>query len=276
MSAEKFTVHVINPKAGRKKTTKKKAAKNTARRKKGPKKVAKKKAASKKRKRRAAPKAAPRKRRRSNPAPKKKKRRRRKNPDGVGMLGLGGLIGEAKKALPRLAGKLAVAWAVRRWGGTGSVWGGGVVTSPTAGESWTWKQYGIALLVAQFGPKVFGKFVDASGFRQGAMDLIVTKAVWTEGIARSPWAQQQFGTGDVMADPGNGQLYWDQGGRQVAMQGLVQASSLDALVEASPLDGPNDYSYGHLMPTGTSAQEQATGLYQGSGYVDPYHAAYAA
>lgn len=267
--ADKFTVHVINPK-GKKKAAKKKANKKGAKPMAGKKKTGKRKT-----KKRAAPSSAPRKRRK-NPAPKKKKRKgRRKNPS-FGFPSLGGLFGEAQKALPRVAGMLAVAWAVKQWGGTGSLWNGDgtVVTSEFAGTSWNWRQYGIALAVATIGPKILGRLVDANGFRQGAMDAIVQKFVWTEGIAKTEWGKNAFGN-DVYRDSDSGQMYWDQGGRQVAMQGLTHAGPLDGLVEASAMDGVGS-GYGHLLPAGVSEQTAMTGAYSQSGYTDPYHAAVAA
>lgn len=212
------------------------------------------------------------KRRKSNPAPKKRKGKRRKsNPS----FGFGGVLTEAKNALPRLIGRLAVAWAVRRWGGTGSLWGNGVVTSPSAGVSWNWNQYMVASLVAAFGPKLFGKFVNATEFRRGAVDIIITKLVWTEGISKSQWAVQQFGTGgDIMGDNSTGQLYVNQGGSYNAMQGygdVVEASALDGLVEANALDGPDYDEFGHLMPAGTGTQ---AGSYHDVGHESAYHAAY--
>lgn len=107
------------------------------------------------------------------------------------------------------------------------------------------------------------------------MDAIVMKFVWTEGIAKSDWGKEQFGTGDVYSDDSNGQLYWDQDGRQVAMQGLVEGGAMDGIVEAGPMDGCGN-GYGHLMSTGASPESQTSGAYHGSGYVDPYHAALAA
>ena len=150
------------------------------------------------------------------------------------------------------------------------------MTSEFAGTSWTWRQYGIALAVAQFAPKLLSRVIDPTGFRQGAMDAIVMKFVWTEGISKSDWGREQFGTGDIYSDNSNGQLYWDQGGRQVAMQGLVASSSLDGLVEGGPMDGHDPSGYGHLLPAGTDAQTAYRGAYHGSGYTDPYQAAIAA
>lgn len=272
-----YRIFVANPK--------KKAAKKKAAAKKRPKaaKPAKRKKpmaqpnpkSNPKKKRRAPAKKAPaKKRRKRNPAPKKRKGRRRKsNPS----FGFAGVLTEAKNALPRLIGRLAVAWAVRRWGGTGSLWGNGVVTSPSAGVSWNWNQYMVASLVAAFGPKLFGKFVNAVEFRRGAVDLIVTKLVWTEGISKSQWAVQQFGaSGDIMGDNSTGQLYVNQGGSMNAMQGygdVVEASALDGLVEANALDGPDydEFGYGHLMAPGTGTP---AGSYHDIGHESAYHAAY--
>lgn len=226
-------------------------------------------------KRRAPATRAPAKRRRTrrkNPAPAK--RRRRKNPSGIGF-GLSGVFSEMKNALPRLAGTLATAWAVRQFGKPGGLFGTSF-TSPMMGNSWGWSQYAIAGIVAMWGPKLLGKFVNAKEFQRGAVDLIIQKIVWTEGIARSDWAQRQFGN-DIGIDSGTGQMYLDQGGgNYAAMQGydgLVEASPLDGLVEASPLDGETS-GYGHLLPAGVSAQTAATGRYSGSGYTSNMHAAF--
>lgn len=277
-----FSVYVVNPKRG-KKTARKKASRRKATTKPRAKRrkteeikdmAAKKKSTRRKpaAKRRApATKAPAKRRRRKNPAPAK--RRRRKNPS-VGF-GMGGVFAEMKNALPRLAGTLATAWAVRQFGKQGGLFGTAHV-SPTMGESWGWSQYAIAGAVAMWGPKLLGKFVSPKEFQRGAVDLIIQKLVWTEGIARSEWAVKQFGN-DVGLDPSSGQMYMNQGGDNwSAMQGydgLVEASPLDGLVEASPLDGSVS-GYGHLLPAGTSAAQAATGRYTGSGYTSNFHAAF--
>ena len=286
-----FSVYVVNPKkkASKNKAAKKKTAsrrrratnkgesttmakkKTTRRRRRAP--AA---APPARRRRRAAP-AAPARRRRRNPAPASRRRRRR-NPNGALGLGVSGVFAEVKNALPRLAGTLAVAWAVRQFGKGGGLFGQ-QFTSPTMGESWGWSQYAIAGAVAMWGPKLLGKFINAKEFQRGAVDLIVQKLVWTEGIARSDWAVQQFGN-TIGIDSGSGQMYMDQGGgNYAAMQGygnLVEASPMDGLVEASPMDGSHGMSsYGHLLPAGVSAQTAATGRYTGSGYTSNYHAAFA-
>lgn len=285
-----FSVHILNPKkrkttSSRKKSTRKKASrKKSTRKKTGSKKkattrtISKKKVSTtmaKKRRRRttrrsASAPAAPRRRRRRNPSPAPRRRRRRSNPSGGG----GSIASEVKSFMPRLAGKLAVAWAVRRWGGPGSIFGD-MRASPTAGESWSMGQYLVAGLVAQYGPKLLGKFVNPTEFRRGAWDLILTKLIWTEGISRSPWAQQQFGTTDsaIAFDPGVGQMYLNQGGQWSAMQGLVESSALDGLVEASPMDGTTS-GYGHLLPTGSTKRTATRGKYHGTGHTSIYHAAF--
>ena len=284
-----FSVYVVNPK--KKKASKKKVAKKktASRRRRAPNKgesttMAKKKTTRRRRRaapaaapparrrRRAAPAAPARRRRRRNPAPATR-RRRRKNP-GLA-LGMSGVFAEVKNALPRLAGTLATAWAVRQFGKSGGLFGQ-QFTSPMMGESWGWSQYAIAGAVAMWGPKLLGKFINAKEFQRGAVDLIVQKLVWTEGIARSDWAVRQFGN-TIGIDSGSGQMYMDQGsGNYAAMQGLVEASPMDGLVEASPMDGSHGMSsYGHLLPAGVSQQTAATGRYTGSGYTSNYHAAFA-
>jgi hypothetical protein len=180
------------------------------------------------------------------------------------LLNLNGLIGELTPSLGRLAGKLAVAFAVRRWGSGGGLFGTPSV-SPTQGESWGPGQYLTAVLAMHFGAKLFGRFVAPAEFRRGAADLITSKLVWTEGISRMPMMQQAFG-GPVRLDDG-GQVWVDQGGQWDAMQGLVEGSALDGLVEGSALDGG-------WLPPGTDSQFALRAAYQGSGYASPFQAAY--
>ncbi len=187
---------------------------------------------------------------------------------------LGGLSKEFSDFLPRLAGKLVVSWVVRRYGASGQLFGGGPVTSQLAGQSWTFGQYILAVLTAHFGSKVFGRVISGDKFREGAMDLILTKFVWTEGIARSDWAKQQFGSPQVRASP-DGQAWLAQGGQWSAMQGLVEASPLDGLVEASPLDGHRRRGgYGSLMPASTPHTEADRARWSGSGYTSKFNAVY--
>lgn len=275
-----WSVYVVNPKKSKKKAAKKK----TSRRKKSTKKMAGKKKAARRKptKRRSTPRAparrAParrRRRRRRNPAPARRStnKRRRKNPMFLAG-GVGSVFAEMRKSIPRLIGALATAWAVKQWGKPGGLFGQDH-TSEMLGKSWGWSQYAIAGAVAAWGPKVFGRFIDATEFRRGAVDLIMFKAVWTEGIARSPWAVRQFGNpGDVAYDPSGGGMYVDQGGSWNSMQGLVEESPLDGLVEASPMDGAYGGSMGHLLPANVSPSLAAQGRYSGSGYTSNYHAAF--
>jgi len=188
---------------------------------------------------------------------------------------LGGLSKEFSDFLPRLAGKLVVAWVVRRYGSTGQLFGGGPVNSQTAGQSWTFGQYILAVLAAHFGSKVFGRVISGEKFREGAIDLILTKFVWTEGIARSDWAKTQFGSPQIRYSPRSGQSWLAQGGQWSAMQGLVEASPLDGLVEASPLDGnAGRGGYGHLMPASTPPAVADRARWSGSGYTSKFNAVY--
>ncbi|TPV95536.1 MAG: hypothetical protein B7733_09425 [Myxococcales bacterium FL481] len=169
---------------------------------------------------------------------------------------------------------------MRRWGSLGGVGGqllgGGPVQSWTAGTSLTFGQYILGALAVHFGSKIFGKFLNAEEFRRGGYDLLLTKLVWTEGIARSDWARSQFGNVGVRYSPDTGQTWLSQGGQWAAMQGeLVEASPLDGeLVEASPLDGSPTHAYGRLMPSTTPDREANMGRYLGAGFTNRYNAAY--
>jgi hypothetical protein len=247
-----IAVHIINP--GKKKAKKKSAGKKKAKKKPAAKKATRKKPAKKQKsaKKRPQSRRPPKKgdntmakkktkapaKKRKNPAPKKKKARRRKNPTGFG-----GIATEIKLALPRLIGKVVCAWAVKQFGGMNS--GPDYERrSPMLGESWNGRGYMIAAGVAIIAPPLLRRIIGGhTQFRQGVIDLIVEKAVWTEGFARSEWMQGAFGNyGQVAYDPGTGQSYVDQGNDQwSAMQGLVDQSALDGLTERSVLDGPNSY-----------------------------------
>ncbi len=245
------TVHVINPKTAKKtKRRRKKTAKRPTTKRKintvAKKTTRRRKTTTRRRRRRNPSTTAPPRRRPSRArAPS---RRRRRNPSLSGMKA--GFMGEVNKWLPAFAGKLFVAFAVRRIGALGGqqLLGGGPVISPTAGTSWGFGQYIVAGLATHFGSKLFKSVLDPSGFRRGGYDLILTKLVWTEGIARSPWAAEAFGNYGPRYSPRTGQTWLSTpGGGSVAMQGeLVEASPLDGeLVEASPLDGsPVSASYG--------------------------------
>lgn len=233
---------------------------------------------------RAAPRraAAPRRRRRRNPvstaAVNPRRRRRRRNP-GTALavnrrrrsgrrrnpgFGLGELQNEFKSAVPRLFGKLAVAAATKFIGSDSSMGG----PSSLAGEPWGWKQYAVAAAVAAFAPKVLGgmKFLNPTEFRRGAVDLIMTKMVWTGVISRFAPLQNLFGAvGDQIYDGEGGQGWiMDSDGQYHAMQGLVTRGPLDGLVSKGPLDGVG------FLPSNTPSSEVVQAMYSGRGTTDPY------
>lgn len=217
---------------------------------------------------------APTKRRRSGGYRKKRGHRRSSNPSLGGLMsGVGPIVADIKGAIPRLIGKLAAVAAVKRFGGASGAIMGPLVTTPTRGESWTLQQYAIALGVGLFAPKIFGRFVNGAEFRRGVVDLIVEKVVWSELIARSPTAMQWLGAadGDVQFDPSTGQMWVQQGGQYVAMQGygdtLVPQTQYGELVPAN--------QYGHLLPPNVDALT-ARGQWDNSGFVNRFDAAYAA
>jgi hypothetical protein len=177
---------------------------------------------------------------------------------------MGGLMGEFKAALPRLAGTLVTSAAVRfvaqKFPGTayGSA-------SPTGGEPWSPISYAVGLGVAMFAPKLLGKFVNATEFRRGAVDLLLRKAVYTGIIARSETAQQWLGAseGDQIYDPsGQGYIYDD--GSYQAMQGLVDTRELPmgTLVDTQ------------VLPMGTyiprTKQDEINAAYAGRATSNPY------
>lgn len=259
-------VNIVNPKTRRRRNTGKKKA------------MAKKKTTRRR--------AAPRRRRRTNaaasaPAPRRRRTRRRRNPGTAlavngrrrhhsrrrrnpGLPGANELIAEVKNGIPRLIGKLAVAAATKFVGG--DAMGG---PSSLAGEPWGWKQYAVAAAVAAFAPKFLGgsKFLNPVEFRRGAVDLILTKAVWTNVINRFEPLQRVFGAvGDQMYDMSQGgQGYvMDSDGQYHALQGLVSSGPLDGLVSSGPLDGIS------FLPASTPRNEAIQAAYSGRGTSDPY------
>jgi hypothetical protein len=185
--------------------------------------------------------------------------------------GIGPIVADIKSAVPRIAGKLAAIALVKRFGGPSGAIMGPTVTTPSRGESWTLQQYAIAIATGLFAPKIVGKFVNGSEFRKGIVDLIVEKVLWSEVIARSPTAMQWLGAeGDVQYDPSTGQMYVQQGGQYVAMQGygdLVPQTQYGGLVPAT--------QYGHLLPPNVD-DLTARAQWDNSGFVNRFDAAYAA
>lgn len=177
--------------------------------------------------------------RRHNPGKKLRRRRshRRSNPGFAT-----GIMGAIKSAAPRMVGQLAVAAAVKfaeRFGGKSS--GGNMSTA--YGEPLSWMQYAAGAAIALFAGKVVGRFVNAQQFQVGAIDYLLGKLVWTEGIARSSVATRFLGSpdGSTYYDP-DGQGWMSDGQQFNAMQGLVDAGPMDGLYEAGPMDGIADFS----------------------------------
>lgn len=193
-------------------------------------------------------------------------------------------------------GKLFVSFCVQRWGRGGGLFSSGARTSVFAGQSWTFRNYVVALAAGYFGAKALSKFgwgrAYAKDFWTGAFTAITSKLLWTEGFARSPLLQTAFGRypNNVAVDP-SGTTWIQRDGAWQSMMGgqLVDASSLDGqLVDASSLDGGNfgqlveaDYmdgrfrGYGHALPNATPEAEVRAAMYRGDGFTNPYQSSYA-
>lgn len=187
-----------------------------------------------------------RRKRRKNPAPPavvsytpNARRKRRKNP------ALRSAVSQAFAGfLPRLAGKFAVAYAVRQFGGK---WGEGVmgqkVTSPYAGEGWSLWNYLIAGLVGYFGGQIMERWRPGWGelFTTSVYDDILQRMVWTEVIGRSKTATEYLGNPDFVGWEddayGNRFAVLDRTNYQQAMLGVEAAGPLDGIEVASAIDG---------------------------------------
>lgn len=153
---------------------------------------------------RAAPRRRRRRRRRAStrgttPA---RRRRRRPNPLGGGdkmplkSQGMWPLkSGNLQLLLPMMGAKLAMAYAVRRWGNTGGLMGKGA-TSEFAGDSWTFRNYAIGFGTTYLGAKLiatrFGRKWGEAWWLAGMSDMI-TRLVWTEAISKWKWGREAFG-----------------------------------------------------------------------------------
>jgi len=301
--AQKHEITIVNPKAKRprKKSTKKRSAKKVPRKKKSTRrKTTTRRRRPARRRRRRNPRATPTPRAR-NPRRRRRSTRRRRNPTFGGMLKID-LRDDLGNALWKLGGKLAVAFAVRRWGDPGETNPGSGIMSETTGARWGFKNLLIGWLAGvvtgELGARFFGP-ERGQAIYDGGVDMIVTKAFWSEIVHRiggtggaAMFGQdqdmavlaQQAGEGDIM-DDGQGNRWLLKGGRWVAMMGdedmgqdaldeamygeLEAATPLDALQEATALDG-----MGHLMDPGAPAASRMQGRYDRRGSEDPYHATY--
>ena len=305
----------VNPskKKAKKKVAKKKAAKKKPAKKKAAKKKPAKKKASKTNPRKKKPVAKKKKKKPSNrrkrPATKAKSapRRSKKNP---------ALTLDIKQPfmhfLPRTIGQMVTAAVVYKWGdpAQGSM-------SPTAGYQWSMKNYFIGYITSLVGGELIGRFAGKRAWGQqfynGGVELMTTKALWTEVFARVPMLHQYLGQGegrsaefqalaaqategDVIEDP-NGTTWLLQNGQWVSMQGSpYQAKGLaghdpyapkelaGVLTDEDYLGGvltDEDYlgrirevQMGHAMPSDTSRSYATQSQYQDTGSPDPFHNLY--
>lgn len=246
---------------------------------------------SRRRRRRRNPETTAVARRTSNaPARRSSRRRRRRNPEEAGSAISFRAVWPG--IVPSLLGRLWTAFAVRRWGGPWgtSVFGTpGVPPSPYAGQQWSFQGYFVGLLAAWVGAKAVSRWRGARfGFHfwRGAVENMAMRAVWTEGIARSAWGQETFGT--AFQDDRTGTRWLQTPTGYQSMMGLQAARPLDDyIVQARPLDGlqparPVDMKsrgvggrrwapMGHYLPPGTP---DTSARYHGSGSNTSYHSAY--
>ena len=222
-------------------------------------------------KRRTKKRTAARRRRTANPSPRRRPNRRRGRRRVTRAANtIGGMVSSSISTFaPRFAGKLAVIFVAKMWPTDASLFDKTPIGSASGGHSWSLGRYVLGVGTAYFGGKLVNGFMDGKAFTEGAMEFLLTKLIWTEFISRSKIADKYIGAdGDVMVD-GSGQMWLDQGGRQVAMQDtLVSSSPLDgALVSSSPLDGG-------MLSANAPADQIKHGTWSDSGHVDNYAAAY--
>ena len=315
-----FIVTKVNPAPKKKKASKTVAKKKAAKKKPAKKKAAKKKAAKKKPAKKKASKPNPRKKaskkvakkkakkkpykRKRAPVKKKKKAgtRSRKNP---------ALSIDPQRPFQNFfahtLGQVIVAASVRKWGDKVVVG----AFSPTTGAPWSIKNYIIGSIAAFVGGEAIARFGDRKGFGQevydAGMQLVMTKAIWTELIGRVPMLQTYLGhghdnsaiaqlkaqanEGDIIDEGGNRWLL--QNGQWISMQGtddpytpqqlagdpytpkelggtLTKADYLGGvLVQADYLDG-----MGHTMPKGSPRALVNRAQWQDTGSDNPYHTMY--
>jgi hypothetical protein len=197
------------------------------------------------------------------------------------------------EALPAVLGKMWLAFLARRFGGTWgtSAFGGGETTpSPYHGQSWPVQAYVIGFVGSLVGSKLVNRFWPGRGyhFHRGAVENMLTRLLWTEGFARSPFMQTAFGRVPMhsVADVPSGTRWALTPQGWVSMMGLTPARPLDGLTPARPLDGlaaargidmksggiGGRRYLGHALPE--SAQEREMAAFSRSGFKNPYQAVY--
>lgn len=249
-----------------------------------------------------------------------RRRRRRRNPSSGGGGGTAVTLSSGTKDLmPVLLSKALLAWGIRTFGknwGMSAVTGSPISASPYAGQAWPINNYfyalGIGFMLAKALQKI-GRGSFARIFWQTTVHDVVTRFIWTEGIARVPGMPAYLGAdtpGMIWRDGGGNTMQLDQWGRWQAMQDTLEAARpLDGTLEMQrPLDGltgarsidraAGGYgprvrwrkgrgrgrgsrygiraSFGHLLPPDVAQRLATRGSYQGSGYTDPYNAVYGA
>jgi hypothetical protein len=190
-------------------------------------------------------------------------------------------MGAFRGELGRQLGKMATAFAIKRFGSTGSLMGAGA-TSGFAGTSWPLRNYLIGLLTAFGGVRLlkasgFAKY--ANDFQVGAITAIASKFLWTEVFAKwggTQWAFGQNGGQNSIVQDNTGTTWALRDGQWVSMMGaLVDSDALDggrgmgALVDSDALDG-----MGHYMSPSSSLQESNYASAQGTGSRNPYQSVY--
>lgn len=201
-----------------------------------------------------------------------------------------------------LIGKMAGAFAVRRWGDPE----GAAASTATMGGRWTIKNHLLNLLGGWIAGELVGRTMSrerGQAVYNGAADLSASKALWHELVQAVPGGAQYFGRtpmgaipqqllamaqpGDTL-DDGSGNRFLVQADaagakRLVPMMGLQQARPLDGLQAARPLDGYQqrqlqarlraDGRLGHYGPMADEEMaEEAAYIRRGTD--DPYLAAY--
>jgi len=146
--------------------------------------------------------------------------------------------------VPRLGAKLAISFAVKRWG---EGWGEGLMgdklnASPYAGQAWTLRNYLIAFGVGTVGSMVISRWKPGAGkvWLDSVADDIVQRLFYTEVIARNSKAQEWFGFDPVpigyeQDDAGNRFAIYNGTNYRQAMLGLEAAGPLGGLERAGPL-----------------------------------------
>ena len=190
--------------------------------------------------------AAPKRRRKRAHNPKPSRRRRRHNPiDFKG--GIAKILPDLKEIGGYIGVNAAINFAVLRFGSPGAVMGGSA--SPTMGAAWSPRSYAVGLAAAWAASKLAGYIIGQGGrkeaaaaftrtvFRDGIKSL-AGRLFWTEGLSKSEWLRNTFGSAVQVRDDGYGNRWLTlPDGTQISMAGLVAAGPMGQLVETGQYDG---------------------------------------